>query len=96
MKSKFAFVVVAAILVGCTTRPPPLRDARAGLSSSTVLEPGSTHEITVYVVKDGDNLKKIGALFGTMPREIKRLNPQLGFNQLRVGQALRVREQRIQ
>src|SRR5215510_9120913 len=87
------WITVALLCVtGCATSPS--RDPGVALSSSALLDPGSTYDLTIYVIKTGDTLNDIGRQFGLTLAELRRLNPQLGTTPIRVGQAIRVRQQR--
>ncbi len=50
------------------------------------------YETGIYVVRAGDTAIKIGQLFGIQSADLKRLNPAVQWNRLRIGQQIRIRE----
>ncbi len=93
-------LAAAALITGCTTpathdlspRPP----AHAGLLSSDEPVLGGSYNLRVYVVNRGDTLAKIGRKAGVSIKELRQLNPELDPTRLRIGQQIRISEQRFE
>lgn len=58
-------------------------------------ELGSVYEISVYVVTGGDTFSKIADRFRVPREELKRINPGMRPNALRIGQHVKLHERRL-
>jgi hypothetical protein len=72
------------------------RSASSGLLNSTNAPPGSVYNVKVYVVKRGDTLSAIGSRFHKSVSELSALNPTINPNRLRIGEKIRVAEDKAQ
>ncbi len=95
--------VVAALIAGCAHSGGEGRKANekapavsSGLLSSTNLTPGSVFTVKIYVVKRGDTLSAIGSRFHKSVSELQALNPTINPNRLRIGEKIRVAEDKAQ
>lgn len=64
------------------------------LLSGTNTTPGAAFEVGVYVIQKGDTLARIAHRFNARSAEILAINPGLDSKKLRVGQQIRIYEQR--
>lgn len=87
-------LLASLVATGCAAQ----RSARDSghLLSETNAVPGSSYDLTAYVIAKGDSLFRIAKQFGTTIKELLRLNPELDQTQLKIGQVIRVREERRQ
>jgi len=97
--------VVALALAGCAHSggegPKPAgagngRSVANGLVISTNSPPGSVYNVKIYVVKRGDTLSAIGNRFHKSVTELKALNPKIDPMKLRIGEKIRVAEDKVQ
>jgi LysM repeat protein len=95
--------VAALLIAGCAHSGGGGRKANErapavsnGLLSSTNLTPGSVFTVKVYVIKRGDTLSAIGSRFHKSVAELRALNPTINPNRLRIGEKIRVAEDKVQ
>ena len=86
-------------LVGCVTNHDDNEQAlkfRLGdyLLSTTNASPGETYELKVYVVAAGDTASKIANRFQISISDFLAINPGLQPYRLKIGQTVRVYEQK--
>ena len=100
---RMVLVCVAALLIaGCAHTGGEGRNANEngrpvsnGLLHSTNSPPGSVFVVKVYVVKRGDTLSAIGSRFHKSVSELQALNPTINPNRLRIGEKIRVAEDKM-
>jgi hypothetical protein len=85
-------ILIGLLAAGCATHRTS--EPRLALLSETNAEPGSTYDLTVYIVAKGDSLARIAKQFRTTIREILNLNPNMDRPRLAIGQAIRVYQRR--
>jgi len=95
-----AGVVLSALLMtGCASdRGAQAQFIRADTSLLSVTNsvPGSIYEVRVYVVTAGDTAAKIARKFQISLRDFEAINPGLNPRRLKIGQQVRVYEERMQ
>lgn len=70
-------------------------NAASGLLNSTNSPPGSVYNIKVYVVNRGDTLSAIGSRFHKSVAALRAMNPEINPDRLRIGQKIRVAEDKV-
>ncbi len=92
--SLFLALLAGLVATGCAAQRPA-QDSDHLLSDTNAV-PDSTYDLTAYVIAKGDSLFRIAKQFGTTIKELLRLNPELDQTRLKIGQVIRVREERRQ
>jgi LysM repeat protein len=97
------FCLAAVLIGGCAHSGGEARKVNdkapavsSGLLSSTNLTPGSVVVVKIYVIQRGDTLSRIGSRFHKSVTELKALNPSINPNRLRIGEKIRVAEDKLQ
>ena len=95
--------VVATLIAGCAHSGGEARKASengrsvsSGLLNSTNSPPGSVFNVKIYVIKRGDTLSAIGSRFHKSVAELRALNPTVNPDRLRIGEKIRVAEDKVQ
>ena len=94
---------IALVITGCAHSGGEARKAngkgRSNASSvllnSTNSPPGAVYNIKVYVVNRGDTLSSIGSRFHKSVAALMALNPDIDPNRLKIGQKIRVAEDKV-
>jgi LysM repeat protein len=85
---------LSIILAGCATNTddekPAIFQLGDCLTSDTNVTVGSTYELSIYVIAQGDTLAKIAKRFQIKIKDLRIMNPNL--NLLKVGQPILVDE----
>jgi LysM repeat protein len=99
--SLFIPALLALLIIGCAT----IRDTQTqqqtqnfqrdtGILSVTNAEPGSTYDVSVYLVKVGDTAAMIAARHQMSLQELKTINPDLDPRRIFVGKQIRIYEKK--
>lgn len=75
--------------IGDKVKIPPTKVAGAAAPNGTVAPALVDGGIKTYKVKSGDNLGKIGTMFGVTPKQLRAAN-NLKTDQIKVGQTLKI------
>src|SRR3954466_8685343 len=101
---RMVLVCTAAVLIaGCAHSGGEARKSKEkaplvsnGLLNRTNSPPGAVFNAKIYVGRRGDTLSAIGNRFHKSVSELRALNPTINPNRLRIGEKIRVAEDKLE